>query len=110
MHYTGFEFDVTIPNWSEAADIFKCMLVLGAGTSWKVFWTENGYMGMGLDAVREGNYVCVVLGASAPYIFREPTGILRVDELDLLLYELVDNAYVHGIISDEALQHETRLL
>jgi hypothetical protein len=101
---TGFEFDVTMPNWREAAGIFKCMLILGAGTSRRV-WTENGYVGMGLDAVREGDYVCAVQGASAPYIFREPTGILRVDGLELLLYELVGDAYVHGIMSYEALQH-----
>jgi hypothetical protein len=59
------------------------------------FFTENGYMGIGPAAMREGDLVCVLWGGCVPYILR-PTDTDNT-------YKLVGESYVHGIMNGEAI-------
>ena len=59
------------------------------------FFTENGYMGIGPAAIKEGDLVCVLLGGCVPYILR-PTDTEN-------MYKLVGESYVHGIMNGEVI-------
>lgn len=57
------------------------------------FTTKKGYMGLGPNAIRPGDLVCVFFGAEVPHILRPKDGH----------YQLVGDAYVHGIMEGEAM-------
>ncbi|RDL30835.1 uncharacterized protein BP5553_10180 [Venustampulla echinocandica] len=59
------------------------------------FFTENGYMGLGPAAMREGDLVCVLFGGCIPYILR-PTDTDN-------MYKFVGESYVHGIMNGEVI-------
>ena len=61
------------------------------------FSTKKGLLGWNFSRVKEGDKVCVLSGAQTPFIIRE-----RHDGF----YELVGNAYTHGIMYGEAMEWE----
>lgn len=66
----------------------------------RYFNTNNGYMCLGHGA-QEGDEVFVLLGGRMPYILR-PLGNIEVDGLgETILYTIVAEAYVHGIMDGE---------
>jgi hypothetical protein len=58
------------------------------------FTTKKGYMGIGPNVLEIGDIVCVLFGGDVPYILRPKDGY----------YQLVGDAYVHGIMEGEAIE------
>lgn len=56
------------------------------------FVTNEGYFGLGSCYPRQGDIVCIIRGSPVPFVLRP-----RVDEF----FELVGEAYVHGIMDGE---------
>lgn len=65
-----------------------------------VFVTSKGYLGLGPQHLQADDVVSIIQGAVTPFILR-PTGDGR--------YQLVGEAYVHGIMDGEALTPETKM-
>lgn len=59
-----------------------------------LFATENGYLGLGDNALEPGDLVCVLLGGRTPYVLR-PAGGNK--------YKFLGECYLHGIMYGEAL-------
>jgi hypothetical protein len=60
----------------------------------RFFRTAKGYYGIGPLIVKDGDFVCVLLGGRTPFILR-PVG----DD-----YNLVGECYVHGFMHGEAIE------
>lgn len=62
-----------------------------------LFYTSQGYIGLGPDDIRTGDFVVVLSGARIPHILRKWHGGQEGRR-----YNLVGDAYVHGIMDGEA--------
>ncbi|OCK99030.1 HET-domain-containing protein, partial [Cenococcum geophilum 1.58] len=60
----------------------------------RLFYSKNGYFGLGPSVMQPGDIVCVLFGAQVPFILR------RKDSR----YQLVGESYVHGIMYGEAIK------
>lgn len=58
----------------------------------RLFITNQGYVGIGSDIVRNGDVCCVVSGCRVPYVLRS-TGRTS--------YLVVGEAFVHGVMNGE---------
>lgn len=58
-----------------------------------LFFTRKGYMGLGPD-VQGGDIVCIFFGAEVPFVIRPKD----------TYYELVGDAYVHGIMDGKVME------
>jgi hypothetical protein len=66
----------------------------------KFFGTRGGRIGLGPTDLRSGDIVCVLYSGSLLYVLRyEPGSVIT---------RLVGDAYVHGLMSGEALSLENR--
>ncbi|KAK4220815.1 heterokaryon incompatibility protein-domain-containing protein [Podospora fimiseda] len=63
---------------------------------YKLIFTEGGYLGLAPETTREGDLVCVFLGASL-------LKVLRNHQDDPLTYTLVGQCYIPGLMNGEAL-------
>jgi hypothetical protein len=76
-------------NWTrfmlDAADACHCR---------KLFFTRNGYFGLGPEAMEEGDLCCILFGARVPFILR------RVGHQ----YLLVGESYIHGVMRGEVIE------
>lgn len=61
--------------------------------------TEKGFMALVSPATVTGDWICIVFGATVPYILRQTIKEGR--------FQLVGDAYVHGIMYGEALSEDT---
>ena len=68
-------------------------LVRKKGRNRALFSTERGYIGLGPPHCRPGDLVCILFGGEVPFVLRPVGG----------RYQLVGDAYVHGIMEGEAL-------
>jgi hypothetical protein len=67
---------------------------------WKrLFRTSNGFLGMGSRRVRSGDEVWLIGGAPTPFLLRPVSG---QDGVGIKKFELLGEAYVHGIMYGEA--------
>jgi hypothetical protein len=57
------------------------------------FQTTQGYLGLGPDTLQTGDVVCILFGGRCPFVLRPKEGF----------YQLIGEAYVHGIMYGEAL-------
>ena len=57
--------------------------------------TENGFMGLVPFCAEAGDRVCIFLGSSTPFLIREK---------ESSSFELVGDAYIHGVMDGEALE------
>jgi len=57
----------------------------------KLFYTQKGYIGVGPEAMEEGDLCCILFGARVPYILR------RVGHQCVLVGE----SYIHGVMRGE---------
>ncbi|KAF7510075.1 hypothetical protein GJ744_007179 [Endocarpon pusillum] len=62
----------------------------------RMFLTSKGYYGLGQETLRPGDQIILLLGGDSPFIVRE-VGLLGY-------YELIGEAYVHGIMQGEHLK------
>ena len=90
---TRLEGDNTLRN---ARDTYRATAFLTSeGTS--LCRTASGYLSWIPPRARSGDYICILAGATCPFVVRErPEGD----------YTLVGSAYVHGIMDGEALDFE----
>ncbi|KAF2423016.1 HET-domain-containing protein [Tothia fuscella] len=58
-----------------------------------IFSTGNGYVGLGSNALRVDDVVCVLFGGRVPFVLRPCGGY----------YQFVGDAYVHGMMDGEAM-------
>lgn len=58
----------------------------------KMFITDNGCLGLGPQAMRDSDIVCILRGSIVPLVLRPCRG----------KYQLVGEAYIHGIMFGEA--------
>lgn len=69
--------------------------------------TENGYMGLVPKYSQKGDLVVILHGAKTPYVLRKYECMYGDDcEVEMQCYQLVGEAYIHGIICD----HKTLLV
>jgi hypothetical protein len=87
--YSDFRKESTSTGWSRYE-------TFAFNRSWNrsLFFTRKGYMGLGPNCLRVGDIVCVLFGATVPFILRPKYNY----------YQLVGEAYVHGIMEGEAMQ------
>lgn len=62
------------------------------------FRTEQGYIGLGTQCLRQNDTVWIVPGCRVPLVLRRVAGSAR--------YRLVGGAYVHGFMNGEALERK----
>ena len=70
--------------------------LIAASDCWdrRLFVTRKGYLGLGPEALREGDLVCILSGGPVPYILRK-----RENH-----YYLVGESYVYSMMGHEAVQ------
>lgn len=78
----------------------------------KLFYTENGYLGLGPASAKVGDVVCVLPGAAGPFLFRHDDagevessgdGAIETEPDMAQRLRLIGEGYVHGIMHGEAL-------
>jgi len=69
----------------------------------RFFMTERGFMGIGPMNTRQGDVVVVVLGLPIPFVLRQ------VEGSDPVIYNLVGECYVHGIMDGELVERQSVL-
>lgn len=57
----------------------------------RIFASEKGYLGSGIEAIKTGDLISLVAGADVPYILRPVAGKENT-------FTLVGEAYIHGIM------------
>jgi len=99
--------------WKSKGRYFQTMLLEGAGGSRGVIWTEKlGFMGLTSNDIRIGDEVWLIEGAKVPFILRESPEPKSKDGR-AIGYELVCEAYIHGIMGgemSELLRESTHIL
>ena len=78
---------------------------LGSACQGKCFAvTEKGYMAIAPPGTKEGDMVCLVMGAEVPFILRplleDDKGVMNKEQC----YALVGECYIHGIMDGEGLR------
>ena len=66
----------------------------------RVFRTNHTLLGLGHEATRPGDHIFLLLGARVPFVLRP---ISPAEGNSRACYEMVGEAYVHGIMQGEAL-------
>ncbi|ERF77194.1 hypothetical protein EPUS_06474 [Endocarpon pusillum Z07020] len=69
----------------------------------RIFRTAGNLLGLGPKSLRPGDHIFVLLGARVPFILR-PIAPAEDGRSSSAYYEMVGEAYVHGIMQGEALQ------
>jgi hypothetical protein len=59
----------------------------------RIFWTAQGYLGIGPASMTEGDTICVLFGGHVLYVLR--AAVFEV-------YECIGECYVHGLMDGEA--------
>jgi hypothetical protein len=65
----------------------------------RIFITSNGSLGIGSARVKPGDILAVFYGAEVPFVLRE-------DGIPCKVYNLMGEAYVHGIMDGELMEGE----
>jgi hypothetical protein len=65
--------------------------------SWRFCVTETGLIGMVPREAQKGDVICVMDGASVPFVLRQSTDSMRVPST----YQLVGESYIHGMMDGE---------
>jgi hypothetical protein len=63
----------------------------------RIFWTAQGYLGIGPASMAEGNIICVFFGGHVLYVLRAA---------GLGLYECIGECYVYGLMDGEVFARE----
>ncbi|KAJ2995248.1 hypothetical protein NUW58_g1328 [Xylaria curta] len=87
--------------WALKGRYYQTMLVQGAGGSRGLFWTKNGYMGLAANGIEVGDEIWLLQAARVPFILRGPSLSESREWKCQGYYELVTEAYIHGIMNGE---------
>lgn len=71
-----------------------------------LFRTDNGLIGLGPDYMSDGDEVWDLIGSNVPFLLRQETSDSRNG--DGRHYRLVGECYVHGLMSGELWEEETK--
>ena len=96
LHQTGCVRCITstLKARAKLGDSFEYeSLVRKKGRNRSLFSTEGGFIGLGPPHCNPGDRVCILFGGEVPFVLRPVGGC----------YQLVGDAYVHGIMEGEAL-------
>lgn len=72
----------------------------GALLNRRLFLTQHGRLGVGSKSLKQGDYIWLVGGSTAPLILRHASG--DAEPTGQPQFNLVGHAYVHGIMQGEA--------
>ncbi len=86
--YSALEHESRLGSWSEYE-----LAARNRSCNSSFFITKKGYCGLGPNALRSGDMVCVLYGGAVPFVLRPKKE----------LYQLIGEAYVHGIMEGEAI-------
>jgi hypothetical protein len=64
----------------------------------RVFLSSRGYYGLGQESLRVGDTICLLSGGDSPFLIRDA---------DPGYYELIGEAYVHGIMQRRVPEYQT---
>ncbi len=102
----GFE-EIISSNHGDCFDVMTAMTSVGrmymttqleSLSSLRPFATKRGFIGMGPECMQQGDVIAIIIGLSAPMILRK-FGDGK--------YEIVGEAYVHGIMDGEAMDDQS---
>ncbi|PMD46045.1 HET-domain-containing protein [Hyaloscypha variabilis F] len=85
---SGYRDEVRAAAWQRYYLAMQCLY------DFRPFFSKKGYIGLAPEFAAPGDTICVILGAIAPYVLRKVSGGG---------FELVGEAYVHGIMDGEAM-------
>ena len=84
----------------------------------RLFITADGYLGIGPQATRPGDVVCVLLGGSTPFVLRkmecsdmQRNGMIAIPEhvsIEGVLYRLIGECYIRDLMIGEAVHQSLR--
>ena len=63
----------------------------------RLFFTANGFVGVGPYTIEAGDSVCILAGGPLPYVLRPVLHAARLNT-----FELVGSCYVHGVMDGQA--------
>ncbi|RMJ04946.1 hypothetical protein CDV36_014380 [Fusarium kuroshium] len=86
------QFSMTLLQSMGKFDIYVSSVMMHAG--WKPFLSAGGYVGLGPGAMDSGDVIAIFYGAHVPFVLR-PKG---------QEFQLLGEAYVHGIMDGEFMQ------
>lgn len=66
-----------------------------------IFTTKRGLIGIGPPYIQAGDLLCIIIGAQTPFLVRKR--MQPGPEKAALVYELVGDCYVHGLMNGEGL-------
>ena len=109
-----------VPDWPEAhastleLDPDAVPAFWSVCNSRKFFVTATGHFGVGPKDARVGDEIHVLSGTRVPFVLRKVDGISRGEGLalseddddDTILYSMIGESYVHGVMKGEALERE----
>ena len=72
---------------------------MGIAGKRRVFMSEQGFLGLGPEDLKEGDRIAIFHGAATPFIIREVGSLQGVIEK----YALVGESYMHSLMSGECL-------
>ncbi|KAG4436671.1 hypothetical protein IFR05_007850 [Cadophora sp. M221] len=95
---TQWEKEIVEAN-DPAVDMFASALT-GVSSGRTLFATKKGYLGLGSSAMELGDVVAVFAGGRTPFVLRKNPLMASGKKCT---YKLVVDAYIHGLMSGEAL-------
>jgi hypothetical protein len=62
-----------------------------------MFLTSRGYLGMGQEGLKAGDFVCIFLGGEVPFLLR------RIEDYSIDRFQFLSECYAHGVMDGEAM-------
>lgn len=69
--------------------------------------SDTGHVGLGPEGVNKGDLICILFGGKLPLILRsaEKDPEKHAEYGDRLLYKIVGDSYIHGLVHGEAMEY-----
>ncbi|KAJ9635434.1 hypothetical protein H2199_008437 [Coniosporium tulheliwenetii] len=97
IHFSSLTEDEINAMPKESSIAFSFAVDSVSLTVWgrRLFWTTDGYMGIGSAAMKDGDKICMLFGGQVLYILRD---------IGNGHHEFIGECYVHGLMDGEALR------
>ncbi|KAK3320217.1 heterokaryon incompatibility protein-domain-containing protein [Cercophora scortea] len=87
-----------VEKWEASASVFKVLLRVALAPTRRPFRSMNGRLGLAAPGAQVGDRIVIVEGCAAPLMVRRV--LVRGDAC----YQLVGDAYVHGVMDGEVVE------